>query len=300
MNAVPLLSKRKLWVLILSLCLYTCTSPEGPARSIAANDLETIRLPVKVYLLSFDAEPKLNSTFGEREVSRLFSEVNAVWGKWGIEWVAESVSILVVDSSEFHGVSANETKRGFRNKMAAIAPAEPGPGIWQVAILRQFPVLASGVYIPEKNMVLYGELNKNGEYFPVVLAHEFGHSLGLKHEKSKENLMYGGQSKDPGQTLSLNTQQIDQAKAMAKAGEHPNPSMATRYEDSPGKRSNTLSSEQRKNMARRLNSFDSNGDGQIDRAEVPAKASNAFARIDLDGNGSIDKHELDYFSSAGD
>jgi hypothetical protein len=244
----------------------------------------------------------------EREVGQLFSEVNAVWRKWGIEWVPESVSTLKVESTEFPGVSVNETKRGFRNKMAAIVPTEPGPGRWQIAILRQFPIPASGTYIPDKNTVLYGELNKNGEHFPIVLAHELGHSLGLKHEKSEENLMYGGRSKDPEQTQFLNTQQIEQAKSHAKADGYAHPGTGTLSKDYSGnadsenhsKRSRTLSSEQRENMARRLKSFDSNGDGQIDLAEVPAKASSTFARIDLDGNGSIDRQELEYFSSAGE
>ena len=305
MNVFPILSQHKLLVFVLIILLYACASPEGPRKAIAAQDRAMIQLPVRVYLLSFDAAPDLNSTYDEHEVNLLFGEVNAVWRKWGIEWVPETISTLNVDRNEFPGVSAQETKRGFRNKLAAIVPAKEGSARRQVAIFRQFPVEASGVYVREKETVFYGELNKDGKRFPIVLAHELGHALGLNHEKKEENLMYGGRAKNPEKTHLLESRQIDLARSVAKGGESSRPEgtppsavPSVRTGSKSGRQgSGAPSPEQRKKMARRLESFDSNGDGKIELTEVPPKAQRTFGRIDLDGNGSIDSKELDHFAS---
>ena len=108
--------------------------------------------------------------------------------------------------------------RKFRNAIADLIPANSSDRLWRVYLVHQFPVSGSAVYIIEKGAVLYGELNKFGERYPVVLAHELGHSLSLRHVPFPDNLMYGGGQKDPEKTQKLRPIQIKRAKMQARQG----------------------------------------------------------------------------------
>ncbi len=273
------LSVRKMWCkysLPLGLLLLTYFS------GVHATDRHEglLTLPVRVHLMSFEAAETLNSTFEAPQVERLFTDVNALWKQWGIEWQLESIVYTRVSAAQFPSIAIDEGRKSFREKLVAISPKIGQKRLWQVCLIRRFPIPASGVYLRETGTVFYGELNKHGESQPVVLAHELGHSLGLDHVPDASNLMQGGSSKNPSLTTNLDAVQIRAAKVQANHG----PVAGARLDD-----------ERKLAIVRRLRQMDRNGDGVVVRAEVAPPARKAFELLDYDRNGALDDEEFDHF-----
>lgn len=178
----------------------------------------TVEMPVNVYLLKFSNPKDLSARYTKKDVKELFEEVNDIWSKLGFIWTVDSVETVQVGENSFSvPPDGFSSPREFRDAIADVIPNEK-TGRWRVYIVNQFPIKGSSVYIVEKGAVVYGELNKSGERYPVILAHELGHSLGLRHEKSPDNLMYGGPEKNPERTMQLSDQQIKRAKGQAGLG----------------------------------------------------------------------------------
>lgn len=176
-------------------------------------------LPVSVVRLSFEGNADLSGQSDYAEVERLFKEVNAVWSRWGITWEVSSIETKTVSAADFiTPANGFASPREFRDAAAELIPAPSGDRRWRVYIMRQFPIAGSSVYLVEKSTVLYGELNKEGDRYPVILAHELGHSLGLRHVPMAGNLMYAGPGKTPSTDLKLTPMQIRQARQQAAAG----------------------------------------------------------------------------------
>lgn len=176
-------------------------------------------MPVAVYLLEFSSMQQLSAQYAQEDVMELFDDVNALWSRYGLTWDVESVQTMYVTRARFsEPVEGFSSPREFRNAVADIIPAPSTAQKWRVYLVNQFPVNGSAVYIIEKGAVLYGELNKKGERHPVILAHELGHSLGLRHVSNPENLMYAGPQKDTAKTRQLGPQQIIRAKRQAGLG----------------------------------------------------------------------------------
>ncbi|SLM32702.1 Putative peptidase M10, metallopeptidase [Desulfamplus magnetovallimortis] len=207
---------------ILSLPNMACTnSVNVPHKSYqkAMHNPKILELPVSVYLLDFAGEKKLNSRYSHGDVKRLFEEVNYIWLKWNIKWNIESIESITIGKERFKFPDNGfKKRREFRNAVARVIPDSMDKNRWRVYFVDQFPVNGSAVYIAEKRAVLYGELNKHGERHPVILAHEFGHSLGLQHVKFKNNLMYAGPGKDPERSQNLMPWQIKSAREQAILG----------------------------------------------------------------------------------
>lgn len=182
-------------------------------------DSRRMILPVSVVRLVFLKDTELSAKGDYAEVERLFKEVNEVWSRWGITWEVRSIVTQTVSATDFlTPVNGFLSPREFRDAAAELIPEPSGERRWRVYVMRQFPVDGSAVYIMEKSAVLYGELNKEGNRYPVILAHELGHSLGLRHVPMVGNLMYAGPGKTPSKDLRLTTIQIQQARQQAQAG----------------------------------------------------------------------------------
>lgn len=260
-------------------------------------------LSVRVYGLTFDAAPDMNSTYEEEDVAALFEEVNSIWSRYGIEWAPEPLERIRITEAAFPQVTGAETGPIFRRQLARAFKPGPETGIWHVALIRQFPVPASGLYIPRRGTVFYAELNRHGVRSPVVLAHELGHALGLKHVEDEDNLMYGGREKDPDRVLNLSPAQVRSAQAQARRGPFRR-ALATDHdadlkrEPRERRRRNadpTKDFEQRRKAVERMSRYDRNGDGRIHRRDVPPNALRLFDRMDVDANGIVDSSELDRF-----
>ena len=170
---------------------------------------DNVTLPVGIYLLSFESLPDLNSRLDNRQAQNLMEEVNLIWAKAGIRWHIEFIKYKYINARI---VSRLDGRRAFREGVERVADTidtdTRGYNIWKVGIIHKLPISASGYYARKKGMVFYGEINKNGERLPVVLAHELGHSLGLDHVNDPNNLMYGGKGKDPSKMKNLEAWQI--------------------------------------------------------------------------------------------
>ncbi len=263
------------YILFIFLMIFTT-----PALSENQNN---IQLPVRIYLMSFDEAPQLNSTYNTAYLRKMLREVNKIWHQARITWVAEKVIRINKTKEEFEGVANNETRGSFRAKMVNLSPSLTEKKLWQVVIIRKFPIPASGVYLPEKKTIFYGELNKNGEEHFLILAHELGHSLGLKHTQDKNNLM-AGRGKNPNTSFNLNDRQISQTRTQAIIGP---------FEKNKNFRKDQLS--KKKRIVDRILSFDMNNDGEISYSEAPKNSRRAFKRIDQDKNGLLTKTEIDEF-----
>lgn len=178
-----------------------------------------LSMPVSVYLLKFSTMKVLDAHYTDNDVMELFDEVNEIWSKWGMTWQVDSIETVYVNENAFKAPSNGfSNPREFRNTIAEVIPDVTDSRQWRVYLVHQFPVNGSAVYISEKGAVLYGELNKNGERHPVILAHELGHSLKLRHAEHTNNLMYAGRGKDPDHMLEMDSDQIERAKTQAGIG----------------------------------------------------------------------------------
>ena len=176
-------------------------------------------LPVSVYLCDFEGMKELSAKYTHRDVIKLFDEVNEIWAKWRIKWDVESVEDITFTRDMFKIPTGGFRKnREFRNAVARLIPHNIQGRHWRVYIMDEFPVRGSAVYVSERGAVLYGEVNNRGERLPVILAHEFGHSLGLQHVSFSDNLMYAGKDRDPELTKNLKPWQIKRARKQALIG----------------------------------------------------------------------------------
>ena len=191
----------------------------GQIQTAEKEGIKTIDIPVSVYLLSFSDHDKLNAQYSPEEVIRLFDDVNAIWSNWGIACTVKTIEKIHLTEKDIRlPAKGFATRREFRDVMAAWIPEESIKRHWRVYIVRQFPVKGSAVYISEKQAILYGELHIYGERHPVILAHELGHSLGLRHVPFPQNLMYAGPDKNPDIPATLSPVQIRQARKQARIG----------------------------------------------------------------------------------
>ena len=191
----------------------------GRIQTAKKDGIQTIDIPVSVYLLSFSGADKLNARYSPKEVMRLFDDVNAIWKNWGISCTLKTIEKIHLTQKDIRFPAKGfATRREFRDLMAAWIPEETDERHWRVYIVRQFPVKGSAVYISEKQAILYGELHIYGERHPVILAHELGHSLGLRHVPFPQNLMYAGPDKNPDIPATLSPVQIRQARKQALIG----------------------------------------------------------------------------------
>lgn len=178
-----------------------------------------VRIPVAVFLVKFDGMKTIDATYTSKEVKMLFGEVNSIWSKWGITWDVASVKTVFVNRQQFTPPSRGFSKpRDFRTAMAKVIPDKPTQPQWRIYLVKQFPVNGSAVYISERRSVLYGELNKFGKRYPIILAHELGHSLGLRHVPFPHNLMYAGPDRNPELTRNLTPRQIRIVRRQAVIG----------------------------------------------------------------------------------
>ena len=258
------------------------------------------KLPLRIFLLSFEQEPELNAKFDLIRVNKLISEVNLIWARWGIVWEITDVKNINLAKNIFSGLSEQETDRSLRLKLSTSmsklsdfdSSSDSDSKVWTVAIFRQFPVKAGGVYAKERGAVFYSELSKLGEGSALILAHELGHALGLDHVGVSHNLMYGGRDRNIEEMQELTGEQVNIAHNQADKGPMRIPANAKGSQGMKKMRANPALGRKKQNIIRRLRRFDRNQDGIISRSEVPYKAYKAFDRLDLNRDSILVQEEL--------
>lgn len=276
-------------------------SPLAPVPAQA----QTITIPVQVYLYRFAASPALDSSLSEGQVRAMFDQVNAIWSRAGVGWQVSTVVHAEASAADFPAVREGEDRATLRKKLVAASPKDSTKRTWKVVILREFPVPGGGVYLPETGTIYFAEVTRGDKTSPTILAHELGHTLGLPHLRETGNLMHraAGARNNPQNTTALTQDQIttalrqaelgpiEGARGMEDGGDELPPGAQRNGEASP----RSQGGPPRDRIVARMRSFDTDGDGRIHRADVPEGAQGAFRRIDANGDGVLDKAELDRF-----
>jgi hypothetical protein len=182
-----------------------------------------LRAPLRVYLFSFEASSGWDSTWNEGQVRHLIGEVNAIWRPAGISWTLQSVLPTAIDRNLIPARALLQTGPEFRQHLVQMSPIVPevvGRRLWRVAILRTFPILAGGAYLPRTRTAFFCQETRRGETTPIVLAHELGHSLGLMHVPEAANLMHpaAGARGNAQVAIGLNPEQVAQARDQVEYG----------------------------------------------------------------------------------
>ncbi len=189
-----------------------------------------LRLSLRVHLLRSPESPGLTTTLADSDVHTYLATANSIWQQAGIHWELESV----VREDAPNGAL-------FERLIAGKAPGQlvsfvPRAHLltsgWNVFLIQDFGRIGGGVFLPEIQGVLLAQRGFGFELPPggrggATLAHELGHSLGLKHEQcdAMRNIMANG-CWDPSARSSLTPEQIALARKQALAG-RPTPTVPT-------------------------------------------------------------------------
>jgi len=244
---------------------------------------DTLQLPVDVYRYSFAAAPELDSTYEQENIEMLISEVNDIWAAADIQWTLQSIQDRKISENDFPPLTGNESRTEIRKRFISASPNNHEQSVWIMALIHEFPVPAGGLYLPVTKTVYFAERTRGGPTRPIILAHELGHSLGLKHNRDSSNLMHsaaGGRDMPTDNATALSTQQITRARAQATEGPI--------EQHMPDAR-------RRKRIIERLKSFDRDGDGVISIEDVPHPGQPAFQNIDTNGDGQLVEDELETY-----
>lgn len=187
------------------------------------DELEVIRLPVRVHRMQSDADVHLNCSLSDVEIRELFIAVNETWSQAKIEWQIESIVETQPQAPE-QFAEAFETPRG---RMAPALSANMSRDNlladgFNVTILEDLGKSIGGVFMPDQDgLVFFAKHGPKGEQVPAVLAHELGHSLGLPHtvfEKDNNLMMGSGPGRVPTRVKPITESQIRIARHFASLG----------------------------------------------------------------------------------
>jgi hypothetical protein len=169
----------------------------------------------------------LNGTMDDETILAYIQHVNTLWAQACIAFEVESIVDMdaVAEGEElFLNAIASPVKGAVSKAIRAAIPAENllETG-WNVVIIRDFGVPASGFYDKEIDAVIFAQ----GKYakkptHPTILGHELGHSLGLPHYKGsglETNMMHEGGAGVVEESIELTDDQIDIARDQAASGD---------------------------------------------------------------------------------
>ena len=194
-----------------------------------ANGLEWLTVPVRFHLLSSQI-PTLNASYSESDVRLLLEEASTFWTQACVRFEIESIitnPLTPEQEEQFQErLNANEMTVSAQVLMRDAMPqSQLLTQGWNVMIFDRFAAPASGIYISEIKSVLWSErlppqapIEENPS---LILAHEFGHSFGLRHYEGSDlnqNLMAAEVMQLRATAHSLNEEQIEQARQQVQSG----------------------------------------------------------------------------------
>lgn len=281
-------------------------SSQPPLRSFVPSDM--LELKMQIYRYSFVAAPQLDSAMSQAEIDSMVDEVNGIWANAGIRCTIGSVLTRKLDAKDFPPLTGKEGRAEIKERLIAASPRDEGEKVWKVVFIREFPVPAGGLYLPDTRTIYFGELTRGGKTSSVILAHELGHSLKLQHDRQGTNLMNraaGARSGNMSNAIGLTDEQTASARAQAQKG----PAGGTLadaadlgYEQRgvqesvdnarPARERPAVSSERKKRMADRFRTYDYDADGVVRLNDVPQASRAAFRNMDTNRDGNLDEAEL--------
>ena len=191
--------------------------------------LPWLEVPIRFHLLRSEVS-NLNATFSEGQISSLVADAQQLWNQACIRLVIETVienPLTVMQELDYNRrkdeVDAAEFRQLMLNAMPRSNLLRPG---WNVMIFRAFERFSSGVYFSEIPSVLFAErlpaAAGNAPNPPIILAHEIGHALSLRHYDgvdAEQNLMNVDIMQNQMVGIYLTPEQIEQARVSAQSGD---------------------------------------------------------------------------------
>jgi hypothetical protein len=178
-----------------------------------------LRLSLRVHLLRSAESPALTTTLADSDVHTYLATANAIWQQAGIRWELESVVHEdAPNGALFERLIAGQAPGHVFSFLPRGQLLTPG---WNLFLIQDFGRIGGGMFLPEVEGVLLAQRGFGFELPPdgrggATLAHELGHSLGLKHEQcdATRNIMANG-CWNPAARSSLTPEQIALARTQA-------------------------------------------------------------------------------------
>lgn len=293
-------------LLVLTACMAQTELPAETSATIHRT------LKLKVYRYHFESMPELSSKYSNADIDEAIARVNEIWEQAGITWLLDSVEDVTLADTMFPRLEANPERSVVKERLINISPAEHKKGVWNVVLIREFPVPAGGLYLPPSQTLYFAETARGGMTSPIILAHELGHSLGLAHDRGSSNLMHraaGGRGTPQENADTLTSEQIATTQRQASLGPiesayepdaqpSQDRSRPQRYDSGDnGRRPAQMNDNDRKErIVNRLKGFDYDDDGVVKIDDVPTQGRRAFKMIDKNNDGKIDADEMETYT----
>jgi hypothetical protein len=185
-------------------------------------------VPVRVHLLRSTIE-SLDASLDEAAFRAVLEQASAEWVQACIRF---SVERIVEDplTAQQEQTFRSRVSSGFQDSRTLMRDAMPVGNLlekgWNVMVFRNFTAPASGVYLGEIQSLLWSEklppMAPPGDNPPLILAHEFGHSFGLRHYEGAEphlNLMNAEVMQTRQTARGLTADQVQDARAQVATGD---------------------------------------------------------------------------------
>lgn len=196
-----------------------------------AAGLPWVTVPLRIHLLQ-SAVDDLDARMDAEEFRGTLDEAARFWVQACIRFTVESIREAPLSPAQeqayrtdvMGGVESAEMYALVRDAMPTGDLMDPG---WNVMVFRRFPRFSSGVYMWDIRSVLWSEELPapagGGNNFPIILAHELGHSLlGLEHYEGPnvaENLMSQQIMQQRATAHGLTPEQVARARQQAASGD---------------------------------------------------------------------------------
>ena len=164
----------------------------------AFSDESLLSIPVQVRSLTSDVSSKINPDISRADLDKVFDTVNVIWKQAGIEFYMDSYHPLSTknENSYIKGMDKDsKLSKKQRSKILrqSCSSARGNESLLTLCVVGKManPSLAGVFFKKPYPLVAWPTKTRNGPN-PATLAHEFGHSLGLRHNSEDDIYLMRG------------------------------------------------------------------------------------------------------------